>query len=315
MFSETNAAALRLREEGDLNMSIATFEAQLTALGKEGEALHAYMLVDPAQDSRLPGAIVKAVPGLRSKCLLSLQQGADLERVAPHLVSMPAFDADKAFWQAIFDNGEARPACQTVIASALGFDALYAHLHSQVEVVMPDGEIMVLAFWDPAILGTLLGQPDDTTLHIPGPALTLGQQAHLMKGMLGWWYWDRDGGMHSVRVSEKPIDESTGPLKLVDVQVDILVEASVPDHLLSYLRQTKPQLLGGMPASKHYQIIKKYLKEARMLELFGMQDIMNYICAVLIYGERMALDPKIAELLTKVKAREISINDAFDRFP
>jgi len=127
-------------------VSMEVFEAQWTVLTESRESPHLYMLVDPAQDARLPTAILSAIPGLQSKCLLAHQQGDDLERVAPHLVSMPPFNAGKAFWQAIFANGKSNPPCQTLIASRLGFDELFAHLHSYVEVVMPDDDIMVLAY-------------------------------------------------------------------------------------------------------------------------------------------------------------------------
>jgi len=296
-------------------MSIEIFDAQWTVLAEGRDAPRLYLLVDPAQDVRLPQAILTAIPGLQSKCLLTHQQGGDLERVAPHLVSMPPFNAGKAFWQAIFENGKSNPPSQTLIASRLGFDELYAHLHSYVEVIMPDDDIMILAFWDPAILGTLLGQHDDATLHIPGPALTLQQQPHFLSASVGWWYWGRDGDMHSIQISNASNDQSGTPLKLIDMQVDILVEASVPDHLLSYLRENKPQLLATIPIAQHYARIKVHLREARKLHLSGMRDILNYICAALIYGDQMHFDPQIIDLLMKLKRKEITLEETLAEFP
>jgi len=164
-------------------------------------------------------------------------------------------------------------------------------------------------------LGTLVGQHDDTTLHISGPALTLQQQAHFLVASVGWWYWDRDGEMHSIHIPEAFPDQSKTPLKLVDMQVDILIEASVPDHLLSYLRENKPQLLASIPASQHYRRIKTHLLEARKLYLPGMQDMLNYICAALIYGDRMNLDAQIRNSLMRVRNKEITLEEALEKFP
>ena len=181
-------------------MSIQLFEEQWSTLARRHDAapLSLYMLVDSAQDERLSRAIAQAVPDTRSNCLLTIAHGHDLESAAPHLVTMPSFDASRAFWHAVFDNGAANPACQSLIASALDFDALHAHMQSYIEVVMPDDE-MILAFWDPAILGTLVGQEDDATLHVPGPVLMAPQRSHFLEAAAGWWYWGRNGNLHLIR--------------------------------------------------------------------------------------------------------------------
>jgi hypothetical protein len=317
MPSQANAAALGLREEGRVTVSIKLFEEQWTALARSHDAQppSLFMLVDSAQDERLPQAIAQAVPGTQSKCLLTYAHGPDLEKAAPHLVTMPPFDAGKAFWHAVFDSGAANPPSQSLIASSLDFDALHAHLQSYIEIVMPDDDEMILAFWDPAILGTLVGQEDDTTLHVPGPVLMASQRSHLLEATAGWWYWGRQGNLHQIRPPERPSTQIAPPLKLTQVQVDALIEASVPDHLMSHIHTTMPQLFVHVPRIEQYGRIERHLLEARKLGLQGMKDLLDYIAAALVYGEQMVLSPAIRNLLMKVKMKEISISAAVRMFP
>jgi len=317
MPAQARAAALGFREDRLLTMSIQTFEEQWSALAEADGTRPAplFMLVDSAQDEQLLRSIAQAVPGTQSRCLLTHAHGPDLEKAAPHLVTMPPFDASRAFWHAVFEHGAANPARQTLIASPLGFDALYAHLQRYIEVVMPDDdEEMILAFWDPAILGTLVGQEDDGTLHVPGPVLLAPQRAHFLEPMAGWWYWGRGGTLHRIRPSASPSDQSVPPLKLRQAQVDALVEASLPDHLLNYIREIRPQSLHQVPQAEHYARVERHLREARNLRLWRMTDLFEYIAAALIFGDQMITDPAIRELLMKVKVKEISITDAVEEF-
>jgi hypothetical protein len=99
------------------------------------------------------------------------------------------------------------------------------------------------------------------------------------------------------------------------VQVDMLVEAGMPDQLLSMLQENQPQLLMDIPRAQHYRLVQKHLLAARKLKLFGMRDILNYTCAALIYGDKLQTNPAIASLLAQVKAGEISFEAAMDQFP
>lgn len=98
----------------------------------------------------------------------------------------------------------------------------------------------------------------------------------------------------------------TSPLKLTQVQVDILVEAGVPDQLLSMVMEDQPQLLSDLPTSEHYRTMQQHLFGACQSKLYGMRDIFNYTCAALIYGAWFESDPTIAALLEQVKAGTIS---------
>jgi hypothetical protein len=298
-------------------MSLDDFKRQLRAFPATPD-LYFYVLADSAQDPQLPAMFHKTTPHTRSQCLLTHVQGPDLEAAAPHLATLPPFEEnDEGIWPLLFSYAPQHPASVSIIASPLQFDALYAHLHQFTDVILPDKDQMIFAFWDPAILGTLVGQKDDATLHLAGPVLTVRQRAKLLEGISAWWYWGRNGGLHQIKGSgnEFAPNDTKLPLRLIEAQVEMLVEASVPDHLLGYIKENKPELLIDVPEQEQYSRVEKHLLEARKLHLFGMRDMLNYICAALIYGDRLRQDGAIEALLAQVKAGQISLTDALEQFP
>jgi hypothetical protein len=188
------------------------------------------------------------------------------------------------------------------------------HLRQFSEVRLPDGETMLFAFWDPAILGTLIGQNDDATLHVPGPVLSRDQQEILFAHSGQWWYWDRDGQRHQATAA-RGLAAGTLPVQLTQAQVDDLVEASVPDHVLYYLDLNQPLLLADVPQSQRYSFVSSAIREGRRLGLEGMQDLVNYVCAALIYKERLREDGSIRRLLESVKEGRMSFAQAVMALP
>jgi hypothetical protein len=292
------------------------FLQQWQALPQAPE-LYFYAIVDSAQDARLLPALRTMVPGMQSQCLLVDANGPELSKAAPHLMELPPFAEDSDAWLSVFRSAASNPACTTIIASHREFAALFAHLVSFTDIVLPDGDEMIFAFWDPAILGTLMGQKDDSTLHVPGPVLSSRQRSRLLAGISAWWYWDREGQQHQMRdeAPQADADQVGLPLKLTSVQVDMLVEASVPDHLLGHIKDIQPQLLFDLPEIEQYARVEQHLLEARKLNLRGMQDIIQYICAGLIYGTQLQRDSIMTELLDNVKTGQLSLSEALEQFP
>lgn len=299
-------------------LEIATFEANL-ASAFDNHDLTCYAIVDMAQDKTLVDTFEKRGIGIQSKCVLPAALDSEVEDYAPHLVELSPLAADAEIWPDILRTGARHPASFTLLASRLAFDDLWDHLAAFTEILLPDDTDMVFAFWDPAVLGTLTGQASDRTLHVPVPVLSERQRARLLQSIVAWWYWDRDGNPQQI-LPHKNAEAAAAhlvslPLKLTQVQVDMLVEAGVPDQLLSMVMENQPQLLWDIPASEHYRTMEKHLLAARKLKLFGMRDILNYTCAALIYGEKLQKDSRIAELLEQVKAGTISFDTAMEKFP
>lgn len=298
-------------------LEVATFESNL-ATAFDNPDLTCYAIIDKAQGRRLLEKFEKHDLGMHRKCLLPAALGSDMEDCAPHLLELSPLAADAGIWPAILCDGAKQPASFTLLSSRLPFDSLWDHLAAFTEILLPDDTDMIFAFWDPAVLGTLTGQAGDLTLHVPAPVLSERQRSRLLKGISAWWYWDRDGNPQQIlprdNAEAAAADLVSLPLKLTQVQVDMLVEAGVPDQLLSMVMENQPQLLWDIPASQHYKTIEKYLLGARKLKLFGTRDILNYICAALIYGDTLQNDSNIIALLEQVKAGAISFDVAMEQF-
>lgn len=323
MPEEACAAALRLRQQGRPIMKIdametATFEANLASAFDDGE-LTCYAIIDHAQDAALQARFAKNGLSGQSRCLLPAAIDSEMADYAPHLVELSPLAADAEMWPEILQGGSRHPASFTLLASRLSFDALWDNLSAFSDIVLPDDTDMIFAFWDPAVLGTLTGQKSDLTLHVPLPVLSERQRARLLHGISAWWYWDRDGNPQQIlpRDSEEAAAAHLValPLKLTQVQVDMLVEAGVPDQLLSMVLENQPQLLWEIPLAQHYRLMETHLLAARRLKLFGMRDILNYTCAALIYGDAIKTDPAIVGLLEQVKAGGMSLDAALETFP
>ncbi|MFB9289322.1 DUF4123 domain-containing protein [Pseudoduganella plicata] len=301
-----------------VEMEKAIFASSL-ASAFDDQNLTCYAIVDSAQDQALLQTFDKHGLKMQSKCLLPAALASGLEDYAPHLLELSPLAGDSDVWPTILQGGAAHPASLTLIVSRLAFDALWHHLAAFTEILLPDDTDMIFAFWDPAVLGTLTGQSADKTLHVPVPVLTERQRARLMQGISAWWYWDRNGNPQQVLPKNSAEAEEAHlvdlPLKLTQIQVDMLVEAGVPDQLLSMLKENQPLLLLDIPTSEHYAMVEQHLLEARKLKLYGMRDILNYICAALIYGTAIKTDPFISELLEQVRAGVISFDAAMEKFP
>lgn len=278
---------------------------------------HWYAIADAAQHKALPVALVQS-SHLQHRCLFDTTQDSPIAAQSPHLVALPApstqSEAQHPAWKWIERHAPNIP-CISVLASPLSFEDLHKHLRLWTEVLLPDGEDMYFAFWDPMILGTLMGQKDDLSLYVPGPVLEDMQRAALTKGVHAWWYWDRDGQIRALQIDAKEELSIALPLQLSYGQMDMLVDASVPDHVLHYVELNQAHLLSEMSARQRYTVVREYLAQAKALGLTGMGDMVNYVCAGLIYGSAMQHDPQITDLLEQVRAHRLTLDQALEAMP
>lgn len=271
-----------------------------------------YAIADSARFPQLPAALM--APGAVVRCLLGAKQNTPLAQQSPHLVQLSHPARAGLAWQWI----DAHPGlCHGVmiIASAKAFDDVFAQLSKFVDITLPDGDTMFFAFWDPAILGTLIGQADDHTLHVAGPVFDDIQTAKFFEGIGSWWYWDRAERLHECVIPPNVSDQISYPVALTQFQVDELVEASVPDHVIYFLNLNQPLLLARVAAPGRYAFVSQQIKEARAIGLEGMRDIVNYVCAVLIYGDQLVTDARLREILLSVKMGEMNFTEALAKFP
>lgn len=274
---------------------------------------HIYVLADPAQNIRLPSALQFGSDN--AVCLL---EGTDeVKAVAPYLIQLPAGDHRQAKdW---LDQHASTTPCATLIASPLTQDRLADHLKRFLDVVLPDKTTMALAFWDPSVLATLNGAQDDDTLHVPGPLLTPEQKRAFLEPVLRWWYWNRNSYLRQIDWVQNSVPESMSairhPLTLDQQQVDSLVEASVPDNILHFIRLNMSGLLLRIPISAQYNFVQSQILRARQYGIGRTGDLVNYCCVALAYGESFDTHATVAALLDQIKVRDLVFDDLMKQFP
>ena len=274
--------------------------------------LRLFALVDAAQDRRVLSMIGNEA--LPNECLFGYDLESPIALSTPRLVAIANPQTSRlASW--LLRTMPEKPVA-TLLASANDLATLAAHLRQFLDVELDGIDSMFLALWDPAILGTLVGQVDDTTLHVPGPVLAPQQLADLLAPMSHWWYGDRDGRLHdAVPESLREPRPSHGPAKLVleQRQIDDLVEASVPDHLLQHIRQNQPELLERLASRDHYRFVRQQMQRARGHGLEGTGDLVNYVCLAYAYGAEFDSSPAMAKSLAQVRAGTLGFDGALDQ--
>lgn len=270
-----------------------------------------FAIADAAQNSALPQAIAA---GARQQCLFGDLQGAPLFKVAPHLVQLDDCGPDSQALRWIAHHA-AGTASVSLLESTLSFDALFAHLSAHLDVRLDDGDEKFLAFWDPAILAALVDQADEATLYVQGPILTPAQRGSLLGPVTAWWYWDRDGVLHQIQPTHTAEPTSPPPWTLTALQIDQLVEASVPDHVLGHLRENQPSVLLSVPPAQQYRFAIGQLRKARSYKLEGSGDLTNYVGLGFMWGADFDAPARIAPLLADVKAGKLSFDAAMLQMP
>ncbi|WP_063534791.1 DUF4123 domain-containing protein [Burkholderia sp. MSMB1589WGS] len=259
---------------------------------------HLYVLVDPLQNGSLPGAL--SVRSDHVACLMD--GGADVRAVSPHLVYIPPshFESARAWLER---HGPSSP-CATLLASPLPLAVLAEHLKLFLRVRLPDGEPIVLAYWDPAILATLVGSQDDETLFVKGPVLSDAQRQAWLAPILRWTYWDREGALRQIdwRQARMPASAATlkPPLKLDQGQVDALIDASVPDGLLLHLNERDPSTLAEIPEDERYGFVCRQIERARQHGITGYGSWFTYCMLAVRHGEGFDEIPEGTVLLTSL---------------
>ena len=268
-----------------------------------------YALADAAQDSWF----LKKNSHLHYRNLLTEAAGDKAAEISPHLVQLG--HNHNIEWQYISKRMVGTPRL-TLIISPLDFDSLYSHLRQFLNVQFESGLEMYLAFWDPAILGTLVGQISDQTLYVKQQVLSDQQKKVLLEPIHSWWYWDRKDKLHKIiggngHESLKFYDWQN-PFTFTPVQEDMMVEASFPDHLIYYLNLNNPFLVEDFKEWELYPYVVKKIALAREYGLEGTRDILNFICLTLIYKNTFEQDELLQSVLLKVQNKMITIDQAME---
>lgn len=279
----------------------------------QGEALQLYVLLDLAQDASLAAL----VPSAGAEGLFGFALDSKEGKAGPWLVHLGGSDQvlDRPS-QRLLDHvlgAVQQRACATVIASTCGMAALLAHLRAAMDVKLQGQDAMYLALWDPAILAALMGQMDPLTQDRTAAVLEGGQHRALLGPIARWWCWSRAGRMHEYAPAVgASVQASPLPLRLRKAQVDALVESSVPDLLMYYLRLNQPELSDLLaPLSLHW-FVRQQVVFARRYGLKGTRDLLNYVSLALMLGARFDRHAGAAAVLKHVRAGSLGFDQAME---
>lgn len=277
---------------------------------KEINEFSIYALIDAAQDR----FFLKKNYHLQARNLLTEAAGVKAAEISPHLVKLSHI-SNNIEWQYINRKVVGTPR-MTIIISALSFDDLYTHLRQFTNVKFVGGLEMFLAFWDPTILGTLLGQKTDLTLYIKQQVLSPEQKKVLLEPIHCWWYWDRL--KHLQKIEGKGQNDLLrfydwrNPLEFTVEQEEQMIEATFPDLLIYYLKLNNPFLVENFNSWDLYQYVIEKISQAREYTLNGTRDILNFICLNLIYKDNFENNKQLQSSLLNVKANKITMDQAME---
>lgn len=288
----------------DLQLVFEYFQAQ------EIKEYFIYALADAAQDS----SFLKKCTHLNYRNLLMEAAGDKAAQISPYLIQLN-YSSNTTEWQYISNKIVGTPK-MTLIVSALGFDDLYTHLRQFTNVRFEGGLEMYLAFWDPAIIGTLVGQKTDTTLYVKHQVLSPEQKKILLDPIYFWWYWDRLKQLQKIEGKGqndlRRFYDWRNPLEFTVKQEDQMVEATFPDLLIYYLKLNNPFLVENFNSWDLYQYVIKKISQAREYTLNGTRDILNFICLTLIYKDDFENNKLLQSSLLNVKAKKITMDQAME---
>ena len=287
--------------------------AEVNASGKSGDKpLNLYLLLDAAQSRDL----LALVPESGAEALFAFTRSTKEGKVSPWLVHLgrsgqPLKKPQQNLLNAVLDVVQARP-CATLLATECEMAVLLAHLRRAMDPKMPDKDSSYLAFWDPAVLAVLLGQSDLDTQSRIEPVLQPAQSRALLGPIARWWCWSRSGRLHEYAAADFSETAAPLPLQLSAAQVDALVQGNVPDLLIYYVNLNQPHLRDKLPPLAMYWFVRQQIVFARRYGLTGTRDLLNYVCLALIAGARVDQIPEVAELLARVKSRQLKFDQFMD---
>ena len=277
-----------------------------------GKPLQLYLLLDVAQNRDL----LARVPESGAEALFAFKRDSKEGKVSPWLVHLgrsgqPLKKPQQDLLNAVLDVVQASP-CATLLASECEMPALLAHLRRAMDPKMPEKDSSYLAFWDPAVLAALLGQSDLDTKSRLDPVLKPAQSRALLGPIARWWCWSRSGRLHEYAAADFSETAAPLPLQLSAAQVDALVQGNVPDLLIYYVNLNQPHLRDKLPPLAMYWFVRQQIVFARRYGLTGTRDLLNYVCLALIAGARVDQIPEVAELLARVKSRQLKFDQFMD---
>lgn len=138
----------------------------------------------------------------------------------------------------------------------------------------------------------------------------------LLRPIYSWWYWDRLSQLHKIdgkgESELRRFYDWRKPFEFSAQQEDLMVEATFPDHLIYFLKLNNPFLVEVFKDWDLYQYVIEKISKARKYTLNGTRDILNFVCLTLIYNDDFEKNMLLQSILLKVKAKDITMDQAME---
>lgn len=166
-----------------------------------------------------------------------------------------------------------------------------------LEVQTEDGQMLLLRFADTRTLPTLAQVLKDTAWPI------------LRHGVEQWHYIDRDGNLQPLELPDAEQHIPSGSPKINDEALAEFSRLSLPDALVSAMREEFADLLPQATAAD-YRKLSAVCELAEKNGIDGFPDIMGLAVVIYSYGDQLLKHQELAEWLGKQDWQEGQFMDA-----
>ncbi|MED5618257.1 DUF4123 domain-containing protein [Ideonella sp. BN130291] len=190
----------------------------------------------------------------------------------------------------------------TWMHSPLAPFALAHRLRARTETALPDGEAMLLRYFDPRVLPALES------------LLEPAQRASYLAVGSAWFHLDRGRTLLRIELAgASSPDPFAPPLRLTDKQFSGLLHAAEVDSVMPELVRQVPQTFLAMPAADRVSFTRRWLARADELKLTQHPDRVALCVLAARLEDGFDKRPPWAELLQAVQGQRITLAQAMDR--
>lgn len=281
--------------------SVSPLWKSIEALPLPAAGSRRYLLVNQAA---LPGqrALLARLTTLPSQALLGQEVEACHDGATPFVVCIDNAPMAARAMLAELADAACYGCALSVIDTPLDLRHLANALTARTEVLLPDGDAMLLRFFDTRIFMSLIDVLGEAERH------------SFLSCATEWWYADREGAMvPSTRLGHESVDRYEPPLRLSAAQERAMIEAAEPDAVIDLLVSRGVRPLLDLPYPVRHPVVLGLVQRARGWGLDDLPDLAAFSLLAL-HGptdfDRLA---PWDELLPRVRQGELSFSAAIER--
>lgn len=187
-----------------------------------------------------------------------------------------------------------------LISSPLSMRDLARGLAKRCDGTLSEGEAIVIRFFDTRVFPSLL-----SVMHDDERSAWLGIAS-------GWWYRGRDGATVHVVSEMQSKDTHQAPMRISDAQMAQLLHASEPDEIAYLLEINLPDPFLTVDPAERYCLLREKLQNGRAIGLTQLSDLALYCGLAFLYNPGFDLEPGWKSALARVRANELSLQEAIE---